>query len=134
MSNTKVILYLFTYFSFITTPAFANSIFVGKPEQKPLSVAIDFLYTQLPSGDSEGKEVVTLQQSRIFCKGQQLCPLQAKIIFTIDGLNDDSVQKEQHILILQQNTNQSWEVIQDSITRACKKGRGHRYFSQIVCQ
>lgn len=114
--------------------AYAKPLFIGKSEQKPLEVAVAFLKNELPSGDSEGKEEVTLQQVRIFCKGQAICPLQAQIIFIIDGLNDDSIQKERHILILQQNSYQVWEITQDKISRVCKSGRGHHYFSYINCK
>lgn len=114
---------------------FAKPIFIGKQEQKPMEVALTFLHDDLPSGDAEGKELLTIQQSRIFCEDQQKnCPLQSKIIFTIDGLNDDSIMKQRHILILQQDANQTWEIIKKDTTQTCRKGRGHNNFSHALCR
>lgn len=118
----------------LSLSASAKPIFTGKSDQKPLEVAISFLYDILPSGDAEGKELLSIQQSRIFCKGQIACPLQSKIVFTISGLNDDSIMKQRRILILQQNANQSWEIIKQDITQACQKDRGHSEFSKENCQ
>lgn len=118
----------------LSVPGLAKPIFIGKPDQKPLEVAISFLHDVLPSGDAEGKELLTIHQSRIFCKGQEVCPLQSKIILTTSGLNDDSIMKQRRILILQQNANQSWEIIKQDITQVCQKGRGHSNYSKAICQ
>lgn len=133
MVNKKTLFLMVASFC-ITVSVSAKPLFIGKIDQKPLEVAIAFLQNQLPSGDSEGKEEVTLQQKRIFCKGQDACPLQAQVTFIIDGLNDDSIQKERHILILQQNSNQVWEITQDQVSRICRNGRGHLQFSEAVCK
>lgn len=118
----------------LSLSASAKPIFTGKPDQKPLEVAVSFLHDVLPSGDAEGKELLSIQQSRIFCKGQESCPLQSEIIFTISGLNDDSIIKQRRILILQQNADQSWEIIKQDITQACQKGRGNSNFSKALCK
>lgn len=133
MFNKKTLFLILNSF-FATLSVSAQPLFIGKSDQKPLEVAVTFLQNQLPSGDSEGKEEVMLQQKRIFCKGQQVCPLQTQIIFTIDGLNDDSIKTERHILILHQNSKQIWEITQDKVSYICRRGRGHPNFSELLCK
>ncbi|CAI3958953.1 hypothetical protein [Commensalibacter communis] len=130
----KKIIVIYALGLFVSLPVSAKTLYTGKPEQKPLEVAVAFLQDKLPSGDAEGKQIVTLQQSRIYCKSSQLCPLQAKIALTIDGLDDDSIKKKRYELILQFNANQSWEIIKQDITQICQKARGNQNFSKALCR
>ncbi|MDI2091666.1 hypothetical protein [Commensalibacter oyaizuii] len=112
----------------------AKSLYVGQEGQKPIEVAINFLRDVLPSGDEEGYLISSLEYKRIFCKKLEICPLQGQVIFTLDGLNDDSIVKKRYILLLEQDVNQRWSVIKKDVDQACRKGRGHLNFSKKPCQ
>ena len=111
----------------------AQALYQGKAGQKPLEVAVSYLQEKLPDGYAEGRQVSTIKQERIACTNQQRCFPLAKITFTIDGLEDDSVRAERHILILEQAQNQPWQIIQKDTTQACRKGRGHTKFGTKPC-
>jgi hypothetical protein len=111
----------------------AQTLYQGKTGQKPLEVAMAYLQDKLPDGYAEGRQVTTLKQERITCTNKQRCLPSAKITFVIDGLEDDSIRAERHILTLEQAQNQPWQIIQKDTTQACRKGRGHTKFSAKPC-
>ncbi len=77
--------------------------------------------------------VTTIKQERIGCTNKQRCLPSTKITFTIDGLEDDSIRAERHILTLEQAPNQPWQIIQKDMSQACRKGRGHTKFATKPC-
>ncbi len=111
----------------------AQVLYQGKSGQKPLEVVLAYLQDKLPDGYAEGRQVTTIKQERAICTNKQRCLPLTKITFITDGLEDDSVRAERHILTLEQMPNQPWQVIQKETTQACRKGRGHTKFSAKPC-
>ena len=51
---------------------------------------------------------------------------------TFDGLYDDSVRAERHVLTLERDDGE-WRVRDDDVTYRCQLGRGHQDFSSELC-
>ena len=57
---------------------------------------------------------------------------EATVTLTFDGLRDDSVRSERHVVTLEREGD-SWRVVDDRVTYRCQRGRGHQSFSGELC-
>ena len=103
--------------------------------QPPLSVAIQFLEENLPRGNSESRFAkTTIEQTRVSCPDNTPdCQYRSQIIFTDEGLDDDSVYAIRKILLLEKQQNRPWQIIQQSTQYQCTKGRGKQFFQKNRC-
>ena len=61
----------------------------------------------------------------------------ATVTVTFEGLRDDSVRDERHVMTLERKGDppkRGWRVIEDEVTYRCQPGRGHETFSPELCR
>ena len=56
----------------------------------------------------------------------------ATATITFEGLYDDSVRGERHVVTLEREEGR-WHVLDDDVTYCCQNGRGHQDFSAELC-
>ena len=58
---------------------------------------------------------------------------EATVTLTFEGLRDDSVRAERHVITLVPD-GESWRVVEDEVTYRCHEGRGQQQFSAELCR
>ncbi len=57
---------------------------------------------------------------------------EAEVTLTYEGIRDDSVRAERHVMKLVREGGR-WRVVSDRVTRSCREGRGHQEFTPEPC-
>ena len=121
---------LFMSIILLCFPIHAKTLYKGKKQQTPLEVVTTFLHKELPY-ELEVNDIITLQQTQAPCS-EIKCQPRTRILVTQDNLADDSVKAIRHILLLEQE-NQYWKIIEQEKLFQCYHNRGHQDFSEELC-